>query len=196
MDYGAFYAYLAQLAATDLPPRTRMAGLIDYARRLRPGLNHKELRAIHWAVDARGVQRWLSRVFQHEPPPPSVNGLWFGLFTGVFDDGAEGFALALSGCGRHPAPRWFEAEMTWVPTESEAPSSVLRSFTPDYEDEDSIIEQVVVQGYAALAVCAALRALPPLARGPLAVAFGFNAGDALLLGELDAAGWHGDLRVA
>lgn len=196
MDLADYYTRLGKLVLGGVPPDEGVLGLIDHALRLRAGLDGDQLRSAPWATDAEGVRRWLLAIFQHEPPPPSVSGLWFGLFTGVFDDGSVGTVLALSGCGRHPAPRWFEGEMTWVPAESEAPSSVLRSFAPDDEDEDAIVEQVVVQGYAALAVCAALRALPPHAGRPLAVAFGFNAGDPLLLGHLDTTGWHGELRVA
>ena len=196
MDLANYYARLAQLVAVGTPPDEGALRLIDLAQRLAPGLDRDELRGVPWATGAEEVRRWLAGIFRHEPPPPSVNGLWFGLFTGVFDDGSVGTVLALSGCQRHPAPRWFEGEMTWVPTRSEAPSSVLRSFAPDEEDEDAIVEQVVVQGYAALAVCAALCALPPHVGGRLAVAFGFNAGDPLLIGHLDATGWHGELRVA
>lgn len=194
MDYADFYGRLAQLVAAGTPPGEGMLPLIDHAVRLLPGLDRDGLRAMPWATDAEEVRRWLTWIFRHEPPPASVDGLWFGLSTGVFDDGGLGTVLSVSGCPRLPAPRWFEGEMTWVPSEPDAPSSLLRSFAPDYDDEDAIVEQVVVQGYAALAVCAALRALPP--GRPMAVAFGFSAGDVLLLGNLDATGWHGDLRLA
>lgn len=195
MDHAAFLRLLSRLVAGDTAPAEAMAPLLDEALRLRPGLDRSVLEALPWGHDAAGIARWLARVFDEEPPPGSVTGLWFGLYTRSFETGECGIALSVAGCGRAPGPSWWEGEMSWDPASGEAPSTVLRSLCFDPGDEDAIVEQVVVQGYAALAVCAALRALPSEARRPLAVAFGFNAGDPLELGRLDADGWHGGVRA-
>src|SRR5262245_16402094 len=55
------------------------------------------LRNLDFERDAAKLSRWLKRLLKKEPPPDDINGLWFGLYNPVLDDGAPSCQMYIGG---------------------------------------------------------------------------------------------------
>ncbi len=61
---------------------------IDYCEELQPGKVWSRLRKLDFETDFDRLTLWLTKLLLSEPPGREINGLWFGLFNPVDDDGA------------------------------------------------------------------------------------------------------------
>jgi hypothetical protein len=72
-------------AGADVAPAMKV--LLDAASEERPHEDWQRLRDLAYPSGASCIGEWLDRVMAEDPLPPQADGLWFGLFTPVYDDG-------------------------------------------------------------------------------------------------------------
>src|SRR6478672_4813074 len=79
---------IARAAAGSSPISVGMGNWFEYCERVAPehALLWRRLRTLDFQSDQTSLTAWLTRLFQAEPPPQSINGLWFGLHNPVLDD--------------------------------------------------------------------------------------------------------------
>lgn len=154
----------------------------------------KEIARIDIAEDLDRLTRSLSGLLEAEPPPKSINGLWFGINEGI--DGK----WCLYVCGSRTYSKGKEdwaCRPSWLPKRQLASSQALKQLsTVGREDFDTvwIIEVCAIFSFGALAVSEAVRRIDPRAilsgakkRG---IGYGFNDGGNYVLGEVSARGFR------
>jgi hypothetical protein len=161
-----------------------MRQLVDECERVRPHPDWDCLRVLPYGSSARQVATWLSGTLTRTPPPAKVDGPWFGLFNPVYEDET---AADLYVCGNPYSPSngdWACAPHLWKPKTAYCWSELLRDIyrtaycRPDRKGLGSDAEYPVCLGFAALAVCDALRGLDVGSRAhECAVFVGFDDGD-------------------
>jgi hypothetical protein len=170
-----------------------MNRLLDYCANQCPDECWGRLRKLDTRRDVAGISSWLEAVLLNEPPPPSINALYFGLF----DEAQEGLnsrcKLYVAGSDRFDASgqsaEW-AVDPVYFPEGRYAPSEVLLSLSAEARtcsggEAREFIEYLLCLGYASLAVKESRRSLaanPKLnlvLRVPMAV--GFDSGDVFLL---------------
>jgi hypothetical protein len=170
-----------------------MNRLLDYCADQCPDECWRRLRKLDTRRDVAGISSWLEAVLLNEPPPPSINALYFGLF----DEAQEGLnshcRLYVAGSDRFDASdqsaEWV-VDPAYFPERRYLPSAVLLSLSAEARGCSSgqargFIEYLLCLGHALLAVKESRRRLaanPQLhlvLRMPMAV--GFDSGDVFLL---------------
>jgi hypothetical protein len=179
-----------------------MQALLDDCAWRLPDPVWADLRSLDWKRDETRLQAWLRDVLTKEPPPPSCAALYFGLADWEDPEG-EGYdavcRLSIGGSD-HFDPE--DADFEWAvhlpywPSDRLADSEVLkaisRSMRQTSDDMCMLGMNVLCQGYAGLVLKRLLPQVTELAlhgRDTRGVAFGFDEGDALLLGVLARSGW-------
>jgi hypothetical protein len=74
---------IADVAENPVPVEKGMKRWFEYCDRVAPEKKRlwSQLKKLDYAADARRLTNWLSRLLAADPPPKSINGLWFGLFN-------------------------------------------------------------------------------------------------------------------
>ena len=90
---------IADVASNPPPITSGMASWLDYCDNVAPECRvlWQQLRALDFDNDANDLTMWLTRLFGEEPPPKEINGLWFGLYNPVFDDGEASCQMYIGG---------------------------------------------------------------------------------------------------
>src|SRR5262245_45838132 len=80
---------IADVATNPLPIASGMGPWFDYCEKVAPECKSlwKRLRKLDFETAAENLTKWLKNLLKKEPPPKNINGLWFGLFNPVLDDG-------------------------------------------------------------------------------------------------------------
>lgn len=161
------------------------------------------LRKLDFEKDADNLTRWLKRLVKSEPPPTSINGLWFGLHNPELPDGAPTCQMYVGGSGafdpRSNSNEWV-CELSWMPKGRYSKSQIL---TDLYRPVEAIMknqvsylgEAFLCHGYLALVVsnwCNGPMRAALLGNAPVrAVVIGHDSGDfyrmAVLTAERDAS---------
>jgi hypothetical protein len=79
-----------------------MLALIAECARRRPHPEWKAIERREYPDGAKQVAGWIETTFTASPPPKGVDGLWFGLFNPMDDDGVR---ADLRVCGNKYSPR-------------------------------------------------------------------------------------------
>jgi hypothetical protein len=155
--------------------------------------------ALDFDEEVATLEQWFKELLDAEPPPPPVNGLWFGIFTRAEDHHVVS-AFYVSGSAAFPAEEWIDAT-DWWPAGRYAPSSCHRALCDlagqAGEPALSWTDGLLTFTHVAAVASALVRAVPGalLDRRPhLGVAAGFDDGDALLLGRLTGDGFDASDR--
>jgi hypothetical protein len=159
-----------------------MRSLVDECSRMRPHPDWGHFRRLPYAAGAQEVVTWLADTLRRSPPPARVDGLWFGLFNPVYDDGT---ASDLYVCGNPYSPTngdWACAPHLWKPGTPYSKSELLKAvYRAAYGGDDPLendAEYPICLCFAALAVRDSLRALDPASKArQCAVFVGFDDGD-------------------
>ena len=144
-----------------LPVNEAMQAWFQYCRDVAPD-HHAlwdQLAALDLDTDFRGLTQWVSDLLQAEPPPPDINGLWFGLHNPCLDDGEPTCQLYLAGSKRfdksNPYADWHCGPEYW-PDGRCANSDVLTTMYRQLEeletDENYLGEACLCHGYVAAVV--------------------------------------------
>lgn len=153
---------IADVAAHPAPLASGMGPWFDYCEKVAPEqeMLWKQLRKLDFETDAANLTTWLQEVLNQEPPPESINGLWFGLFNPVFDDGNASCQMYIGGAsGFDPLSNSNEwvCQLSWRPKGQYSTSQVLdelyRRVDPVAENDVWYLgEPFLCHGYLALVV--------------------------------------------
>lgn len=175
--------------------------LVDYCARIAPGEVWDVFRGLQFEEDVEQLTAWLGEVLSTEPPDEHIKAFWFGLFNPIAADGRATCGLYVSGSMEFDPDDTSGDWACWddesyLPEGRYAKSNVLHTVYRMTEKTEwsRVGESVVCLGYAGLAVREICKRVPPdLLRGgrdSRAVVVGFDWGDFVLLGSIEADGWH------
>ena len=153
---------IAEVASGPRPIATGMGQWFDYCEEVAPeqGLLWKRLRELDFEKDARGLSKWIERLFNNETPPDSINGLWFGLYNPILDDDEPTCQMYVGGAaGFDPGSDSNDCvcQLTWSPEERYPESPILTDLYRSLQGmtENDVIflgEAFLCHGYLALIV--------------------------------------------
>ncbi len=193
------FATLEQELDAGAAVQPAMAALFDACSAERPHEDWGRLRALDYAAEAAFVRSWLDHVLADDPPPPPADGLWFGLFTAVYEGQEARADVYVHGSRFDPVDGDWACTAIWKPKGSYARCALLRDVHQIAYEAGSRglgvdAEYPAVLGFAALAVAAWARAAAaknaPVARHHRELVVGFDSGDVIHVGELDATGFR------
>ena len=144
------------------PRHREWADGLKFCEEIAPECNStwQRLRKLDFGKDTDDLMQWLRRLFEEEPPPTNVNGLWFGLYNPILDDGEPSCRLYVGGASAFDAGsdsnEWV-CNLSWLPNGRYAPSHVI---TELYRSVEAVAENQVrylgepflCHGYLALVV--------------------------------------------
>jgi hypothetical protein len=153
---------IADIATNPVPLASGLGLWFDYCEKVAPEQKSlwKRLRKLDFEKDAESLTKWLQRLFKKEPPPDSINGLWFGLYNPVLNDGKPSCQMYVGGSsGFDPdsdSNEWV-CEQSWTPKGRYSSSQVLTDLYRPVEaitkDKVSYLgEPFLCHGYLALVV--------------------------------------------
>lgn len=200
----AMFAELARLIGEvgdgSLPAAQALGPWFDYCERVAPECKSlwQDLRQLEFAEDAEQLTAWLQNLLQSDPPPPSINGLWFGLYNPSFNDEETSCQMYVGGSEAfdpHSDSNEWACNLTWRPAGGYSNSSVLaelyRAIEPIEENDVNYLgEGFLCHGYLAWLVtrwCAG--PLRPALLGQAqqrVVAMGHDSGDFYRIAILQA----------
>jgi hypothetical protein len=142
---------------------------------------------------------WFDGLVRDEPPGDAINGLWFGVFNPVRDDGVVASDFYAAGSSRFgDDPEWM-AHLEWWPenryAHSDAQAQIYELGSRGSPDTAHLADYVLTFAHAALTARRLLEEPSPAvttlaALSPLAVAVGHDSGDGVLLGTLTPTGFE------
>ncbi len=196
MDLQRTFNIVYKYVVANLSPATAMAKIIADCEAMRPHHDWSKFRELPYD-DMSDLEEWISRVLNTEPPNPSINGLWFGLFNPIYD-GQPVADIYICGSTRFdadPDESEWAVGPEWWPEHRYAHSTILAAiyrtaYTANGLANDA--EYPLCLAYGALATKQLLnvygRDLILPATKSVGVATGFDSGDFILLGKLTDVG--------
>lgn len=201
MSYGVVeaFALVERLVRTGSEVAAGMERLLALCERSAPHEVWTRARELDFAGDAAALRVWLAGVLAEQPPSAEVAAYWFGLAHRAGENQEESCQLYLSGSTcfdpADPMCGWAcWTDDTYLPEGRYADSPVLRELYRLVKETDVALlaEYALCLGYAALAVREACAGIGPHlllgSRSWRGVAVGFDEGDFLLVGMLEAGG--------
>ena len=193
MDPLSTFKKIQEVVASGVGVAEGMETVLAFCEKARPHADWSVLSKLPYG-NLSELRSWLVRVFEHEPPPQKIVGLWFGLFNPVVD-GVVVCDLHLCGSERFsadPGDKSWAVGPEWRPTERNAGSRILTALYLVAHRDGGLgndAEYALALAYAALAVSEVLRAETsfPRLKETVGVAVGFDSGDFLTLGSLGEA---------
>lgn len=177
-------------AKQQLPVSNSMQVWLQYCRDSAPDLQSTwdEISRLDFDADFRYLTRWVTDLIRTEPLPPEVNGLWFGMFNPILDDGRPTCQVYLAGSTRfdksEPYSDWQCGPEYWPNgryANSEILTAIYRMFESIEDEVNYLGEGCLCQGYFACVIanwCGS-----PLADSLMgadrqrAITMGFDSGD-------------------
>jgi hypothetical protein len=190
--FGGAFERIEQLVRVPTPVRTGMFDLLDLCAKTKPSPIWARFRDLDLESDQKKLTKWLRDLLESEPPPATINGLWFGLFNPYLGDGQPTSCLYLAGSERFDPsmgdPDW-ACGPAYFPEGRYSSSEVL---TKIYRDSNAAPGGVSSQAEFALCLGYSCLVIAEWCRGPLrqellggassrGVAAGFDSGDVLLV---------------
>jgi hypothetical protein len=153
---------IADLGAKPLAIASGMGQWFDYCENVAPNQNSlwKRLRKLDFEGDAQSLSEWLAWLFENEPPPDNINGLWFGLYNPMLDDDEESCQMYVggsSGFDQNSDSNEWVCQLPWKPEGRYPASHVLTElFRPVQGITENKVnylgEAFLCHGYLALVV--------------------------------------------
>jgi len=190
--FGGAFERIEELVRAQTSVRAGMFDLLDLCAKTKPSPIWARFQDLDLEKDQEELTKWLRKLLECEPPPTTVNGLWFGLFNPYLDDGRPTSCLYLAGSERFDAsmsdPDW-ACGPEYFPEGRYSSSQVLTKIYRDSQaapdDVGGQAEYTLCLGYSSLVIAEWCRgALRQELLGSASfrgVAAGFDSGDALLL---------------
>jgi hypothetical protein len=153
---------IADVAKNSLPPASGIGQWLDYCEEVAPECKSlwKRLRKLDFDSDAKRLTMWLKRLLGEESPPTNINGLWFGLYNPVLDDGEPSCQMYVGGSSSFDpgseSNEWV-CQLSWSPDGRYSASQVLTELYRPVEavtkNQVSYLgEAFLCHGYLALVV--------------------------------------------
>ena len=177
-----------------------MSEIISICSRDVPHADWSRLSALDYDGDVASLASWIAGVFEREPAPFPIQGLWFGL-NNPTENRKVWADMYVGSVAQYAAD---DAELSWIwkggrhyPEDSYAHSSSLRSiYEIAYGGDGGLgndAEWPLCLAFAAFAAWSLLRSQTTRLVGSTAprigVAVGFDSGDMLKIGELTDTGF-------
>lgn len=191
---------IGQMGDGSLPAAQALEPWFDYCERVAPECNSlwRDLRQLQFAEDAEQLTAWLQNLLQSDPPPASINALWFGLHNPSLDHDETTCQMYVGGSAafdpNSDSNEW-ACDLTWRPAGGYSNSAVLaelyRAIEPLEENDVNYLgEAFLCHGYLAWLVshwCTGLLQSELLGEAKRrAVAMGHDSGDFYRLAVLQA----------
>lgn len=193
MDFAFNGEILARHVHGDQTIGDAMRAIIDECSARHPHGDWETLRALPYD-DLSSLESWIIQPFILDPPPPTLAGLWFGMFLPIID-GETVMDIYVCGSERfidNPNDNSWAVGPDWWPQWRYAESSVLAQIYRITNAEGGVgfdAEYPLTLGYGSLAVKHLMQKhganLLPSPAQPIGVAVGFDSGDFILLGRWD-----------
>jgi hypothetical protein len=153
---------IADVATNPPPIASGMGRWFDYCDKVAPECKSlwKRLRKLDFDKDAENLTKWLRLLMTKEKPPKTVNGLWFGLYNPVMNDGEVSCQMYAGGSTafdpKSDSNEWV-CQLSWSPEGRYAASKVLTDLYRPVEavtkNQVSYLgEAFLCHGYLALVV--------------------------------------------
>lgn len=200
LNVSAVFTKIQKLVVSEHSPSAAMIEIISICSRDVPHADWSRLSALGYDADITSLASWIAGVFEKEPAPFPIRGLWFGLNNPTKN--RKMWADMYVGAVAQYAPD--DTELGWIwkgeshyPEDSYAHSSSLRSiYEIAYAGDGSLgneAEWPLCLAFAAFAVRTLLRGqttrLVASTAPRIGVAVGFDGGDMLKIGELTDTGF-------
>lgn len=173
-----------------------MTALLDWCEAQYPHPEWAAFRELDYSAEAARLREWVVALLAAEPLPGPETALYFGLFNPVRDDVVHA-DVYLAGGDRSESDWVYDVAEHWWPAGRYSDSPLLgRLYSLAYRPSGlgNAAEYPLALGFTALAVAALARDVPGalLAGGSAErwLAVGFDSGDTLEIGAVDAAGLH------
>lgn len=201
LNFSGIFAKIQELVASNRSANACMGEIIGICSRDVPHSDWSRLSVLDYDGDITLLASWIPGVFEREPAPFPIQGLWFGL-TNPTENSKVWADMYVGSVGQYePA----DTEFGWIwkkgkrhyPENSYAHSSSLRSiYEIAYADPGGLgndAEWPLGLAFAAFAVRSLLRGqtvgLVASTAPRIGVVAGFDSGDMLKIGELTETGF-------
>jgi len=194
--YGGAFEQIEQLIHARTPVRDGFTSLLQLCDKTKPSPIWARFHDLDLESDQSNLTKWLRNLLECEPPPATINGLWFGLFNPDLEDEQPTSCLYLSGSERFDPsttdPDWACAP-EYFPDGRYSSSEVLTKIYRDSQCESEVgaqAESALCLGYSCLVIAEWCRSeLRQQLLGSVSfrgIAAGFDSGDVLLIDILRA----------
>ncbi|HEY2838739.1 MAG TPA: hypothetical protein VGJ26_06310 [Pirellulales bacterium] len=200
VNFFKIFAKIEELAASEQTVNARMCEIIRLCSRDVQHADWAELSALDYDADVASLALWIQGVFERNPAPFPIQGLWIGLFNPCA--GRKVWADMYVGALSQYTPdddghRWLWEGQSHYPPNADANSTSLRRiYEIGYDRTDGLgntAEEPLCLAFGVFAVQQLLRGQSTRLVGSTAprigVVVGFDSGDMLKLGELTDNGF-------
>ncbi|HEY6094732.1 MAG TPA: hypothetical protein VIU93_07245, partial [Gallionellaceae bacterium] len=109
MEAANIFAHIEATIGSGAEPVAGMGVIIDFCQSRAPEADWQRIRALPFEADLLRLDAWLTSVLVTESPPAAIDGLWFGLFEPVRDDGEESMDIYICGSDHYdPDEDWHD----------------------------------------------------------------------------------------
>ena len=195
LNHSAIFAKIQELVASDRSVSACMSEIISICSRDVPHADWSELSALDYDGDVASLTSWIAGVFQRQPAPFPIRGLWIGLCNPT-EDGKVWADMYVGSVAQYAAD---DEELGWLwkserhyPDDAYAHSvSLRRIYEIGYGGDGGLgndAEWPLCLAFGAFAARSLLRGqstrLVASTALRIGVAVGFDSGDMLKIGEL------------
>ncbi len=196
-DYDALLDRIDVLVKSEMPVTQVMKEIIAYCAQAIPHEDWPAFAALAFDDDVDHLRRWLVSLLTDEPPGAEVDGLCFGVFNPVYDDGQPTADMYAAGAHYRPSDPDWACDPMWFPDGRNAHSQVLHDiYRLAYQGSESSLgnraEYPLALVYTGTVIRALAIQLGDSLRGDATrrgLTVGFDSGDWLCIGTLTSAGF-------
>ena len=201
LNHSEVFARIQELVVSDRAVSACMSEIVAICSRDVPHADWSRLTALDYDGDVASMTPWVAEVFERQPAPFPIQGLWFGLCN-PSEDGKVWADMYVGSVAQYAAD---DEELSWLwkskrhyPEDPYAHSALLRSiYQIGYNNGGGLgnnAEWPLCLAFGAFAVRSLLRGktarLVASTAPRIGVAVGFDSGDMLKVGELTDEGFE------
>ena len=194
------FEYTKRIVKSGMSVEDGMRELIDHCKETSTNDLWDLIEEIDFGESVPEAEKWLVKILSNQPPESEVNSFWFGLFNPVLPDKKTGCDFYISGSDCFdPNDKYgdWACDPIYFPKGRYARSKVLHEIYRIISLDKEIKlfgEYVLCLGYTGLLLTNIFKNLDPeLLIGESNerhIAVGFDSGDFILLGKVDASGFE------
>ena len=204
MEAKNVFAHIEATIRSGVGPIDGMQLVLRYCETNAPKADWHRIRVLPLEQDLLRLEAWLAEVLTNEPPPQTIDGLWFGLFEPVRDDGSESLDMYVCGSDHYdPTEEWHDWAVNPVywPDGRYATSEVLHGIKAATnlkpELPSNLSDYALSLAYSGLFVSSFARRNARILLGKAAsrgLVVGHDSGDSIKIGVVDGNGFRSYLQ--
>ena len=204
MEAANVFAHIEATVRSGASPADGMGMVLGFCQAHAPEADWERIRVLPFEADLLRLDAWLIGVLATEPPSPSIDGFWFGLFEPVRDDGTESMDMYICGSDHYdPAEDWHDwaCDPIYWPGARYANSQVLHGIKAvtnlKPELPYNLSDYALSLAYSGLFVSSFARRNAKLLLGGAAsraLVVGHDSGDSITIGVVDGTGFRSHLQ--